>query len=363
MDRRRSAKRYWSPESGRHCGYDHAYNKVVGSLGGDCTSAMPNVFRIAGFWVLRHYRTKVRPFCQRVFSWTIDTAFVVLISLSVFGAFATSIAIWIAASVDLKDPHGESISLVRATAIFFETAWDFVFSPSLIGPFEREVVATYANVWVFSLSIFSVVVSSLYIFKEKKALRSSLPYREHAFSSTEEYLNDQATPIMRRYYSSAEQVLVLSGDYDWLFSSNGMRIADRLQELAGKDSATLLSYKAPDAVLREWKRHESSHKYKILFEKIIFLCPVRFKASLITQRSGSTSFIFLSDMDMQTGGPAAEALRHYKIFEYHSGGHARPLMNIIDKLCSLAREDTQTREQVAVAARAQALSDAWWNRP
>ncbi len=320
--------------------------------------------KLAWYAVLGAYRVKVRPRAQRIASWIIEAAFVILITLSIFGVVATSIAIWIDASVELKDPQGEIVSLPRATAIFFSTAWQFILSPKSIGAFEHEVIKTYANVWVFILSLFSIVVSSLYIFKEKRVLHSTLPYREHAISSTEKLLNEQATPIMRRYYSSADKVLVLSGDYDWLFSADGTRIADRLQELAGKGSAILLSYKDPGAVLAAWKRPENDKtalKYKALFERITFMCPVQFKASLITKRSGANSFIFLSDMDDLSGGSAAQELRQYKIFEYHSGGNARPLMNMIDELCSLAHHSAEAKKQNADAARTVALNDVWWS--
>lgn len=278
-----------------------------------------------------------------------------LLTVSFIGTFVVIFAIWMLASQKIYDEHHVYISFFSASIEFSKITWNFLWNGDVPSDLNKKIVSEYANVYVFSLSLFAILASSIYVFKERMLVKASSPFFVRDFKASSSEVNVHAVPIMFTYYRQSEEMYIISGDFDWLFSTGDDNMIKLINELCSKGKAILLSYKSPTAVLSAWKSHERTKNCKQIFEKIDFDCDVAIKASLLKYRNGTSSLIFLSDVS--TSG--ASALRQYNIFEYPSWGTGAHLIIMFSKLLDSATA-TAKRKTGSAKSKKECLSDSWW---
>lgn len=276
--------------------------------------------------------------------------------ISFFGVIVVIFAIWFLVEQRTFGPDAEYISFLSGTMKFINISWRSIFESTSISEIDKRIVSEYANIFVFSLSLFAIIASSLYVFKERQAVRRQSPYFAKNFVATAGEINNYAVPIMLNYFLHAEELYIVSGDFDWLFSTDDSDVCELLSSRCTEGKAILLSYKSPEAVFNSWKRYPKTKEYKSIFCKIYFNCDVSIKASMIRYRNGFSSLIFLSDMS----DSGASSPRKYSIFEYTSSGTGSHLIVMFWNLLGHTIEVTK-RKAASVAQRRVILDNDWWS--
>jgi hypothetical protein len=284
----------------------------------------------------------------------VDIVFWCVTGFAVFALVTSISSIWVLSAYRVNEEFKTSPTFLSAVSTIFVS----IIRPTATTAYDRALATEVANVLIFSLSIMAIFAGSLYIFKERRALQLELPYNERKFTTNDDLLNSHTVPVMDQYYASASHVYIISGDYDWLFSVQNAVIAKRLLDLVLKGNAHLVSYKTPEDTFLRWKKYEQSKQYLDLFKRITYNCPLKLKASLVQQRNGMYSFIFLSNVDEESRY-SPPALHHYKIFEYRSRGVGVALLNNIQNLiipiAAKPPQNNATQKRVAAIE-----SEDWW---
>lgn len=239
-----------------------------------------------------------------------------LIVFFVFGAPTVTILAFYIGLGDLFTGDGAVYGISDAVKILFRNIFSIYVDPNKLSTSERTVLFSFGNAIIFLVSLVAVIYSSVSVFSKLQSLYELVPYDKYKLRydfilrnlawlkqikkcngyyekfRASAYKN-LSVKKMVHYYRDAERLLIISGDYSWLFD-NEWSVQVRAHVISKiPTNVKLLSYKNPYEVADTWSKFPEAKNEKKLFESIAFCVDCSEHKASIVETSTNVSYIHL----------------------------------------------------------------------
>jgi hypothetical protein len=241
----------------------------------------------------------------------------ILFLFLVIGAPTVTVLAFYIGSGDLflGDPPTK-YTVLDAFEIIFKHFFNLYIDPTKLSATERTVLFSFGYAIILLVSLVAVIFSSLSVYTKLQALYEIVPYDKYRFqfdfllrwlrwlrhikrlNGFYETLRASAyknlsVKTMVHHYKNAEHLIIISGDYSWLFDNAW---SDKIRTLVSSklpDNVKLLSYKTPEEVSETWKQYPEARKLKTLFLAICFGVDSEEHKASIVETATNASYIHL----------------------------------------------------------------------
>lgn len=188
--------------------------------------------------------------------------------------------------------------------------------PTKLSANERTVLFSFGNAIILLVSLVAVIFSSLSVYSKLQSLYEIVPYDKYKFkfdfllrwlrwlrhikilngyyeSFRANAYKNLSVKTMVHHYKNAEHLIIISGDYSWLFDNAWSDEIRKLVVSRLPDHVMLLSYKSPVEVADTWRQYPEARKLKALFSAICFAVQSEEHKASIVETTTNVSYIHL----------------------------------------------------------------------
>ncbi len=217
------------------------------------------------------------------------TLFVILI----FATLCTVILSFYLANLPLSTTGGHSYTILDGLYLLVIKAVTIFSAPSKLTSDQRALLYAYGNSIIYVLSIAAVFFSTVTVWKQVAAVNELVPFQKYDSylgralgliptiiipakwqlkleHKREAAYKNLSVKKMIYFYKSAERLLIISGDYSWLFDNAWSEEVRRLICEKIPYGARMISYQSPDEVAKSWSKFPAAKDAKAIFQAISF---------------------------------------------------------------------------------------------
>jgi hypothetical protein len=204
------------------------------------------------------------------------------------------LAFYLATNDSHVPPGTKTYSLYDAFKLVAVKGYSFLFAPVGISLVERTVLEQYGNALILFISVAAVIFSSIAVVSklaevgdlityEKFGLWYGFLFRRVPFvrhrpkwnlwfeSFQQDAYKNLAVKKMVHSYQNADHLIIMSGNYSWLFDTQWSEQALSLVQSKLPNEVCLLSWSTPQEVADHWKANTTLVDKKKIFEAIRFV--------------------------------------------------------------------------------------------
>jgi len=262
-------------------------------------------------------------------------------------------------------------SVPNSVVAYFGQIWKFLSSPGTLQG-DPKRLENLGHSLVLFLSLVAIVLPTIAITRELRLVGERIPYErfESFFAPFSRYLpfiksspslfaavdgwrqktyKSLAVKKMAHFYCDADQLLIISGNYSWLFDT---KWSSRIQQLILEKlphNVLVVSYKTPREVADHWKKYSSYRDCKRIFAAISFVDPSHEINGSVVKTAGTSLYIYLYR-------EAHKSFRKDSVCAFHAVREAEALVKLVEGQLRQLHDLGQNNAQ-AQADKAQLLND------
>lgn len=246
------------------------------------------------------------------------------------------------------DGAHDSVTFISATGIVLDKISMWATSPNALSNRDQSIITNYGTAIIFLISLLAIIVSSLSVIARLNSVTEILPYEKYdlnpftrltyrffllfrRFSGMHQYWERKRIVAYKKlsvmkmvhYYETADRLLIISGDYSWLFETKWSSQAQ--QQILGRlpKDACLISYRTPSEVAENWKRFPAYRSMRDIFSALSFVSTANEYNGSIVKEGASTSYIYLFR-------EAHKSARRSAVCAFHAVREATTLVKIVE---------------------------------
>ena len=241
------------------------------------------------------------------------------------------------------------------------------FSQTSLGPDEHAIFGYFANALVLMVSLASIAYSVVAVTAQVKRLDGLVPYEKfnsfrgdalnfvpfvENWADAHRFVEDWRDVFYRRlsvkkmthYYKKADRLLIISGNYSWLFDGPWSDETRKIIEKKLPHDVCLISYKTPQELADHWRTQSGYRSLKPLFAAMAFTDASHEHNGSIVKTAGAALYIYLYRQ-------AVKSRLRSSVCAFHGIDEAKALVALVeDDLITLhqhARNDEKRENEKA----------------